>query len=118
MVCGERQERTPPGCDHAHAISAALTGSVHLSSRSTWRARFRIAGQEHANSRASSPSVRPVQTGSTIRHRFSGGYGGCSFDIWTTPLRNVQVSTKAARRQRPLCAASWCGLWCSMAIRR
>ena len=30
----------------------------------------------------------------TIWRRYSGAYGGCFFDIWTPPLRNVQVSTK------------------------
>ena len=35
----------------------------------------------------------------TIWRRYSGAYGGCFFDMWTPPLHNLQVSTKAGQLQ-------------------
>jgi hypothetical protein len=58
-----------------------------------------------SNSRASSAKLRPARASSTIRRRYSGGYGGRLFDIVDSSLRwayrpSGQASTKPGQLQK------------------
>jgi len=78
------------------------------SSRSACRTQFRMHWAEGSNWRANSSGVRPFRTSSTIRCRYSGGYGRWLFGIVDLLFRpNHGVSTKPGQLQRGYGSSAW-----------